>query len=105
VNGAVLDALTRPYPSLVNGTPRSLQFDATTKVFHFSFTTTRPDGRAAPVGLPSAIQVPKRTYPGGYAVHVDGASITSKPCAPVLTLRNRPGAAVVSVRIRPGPCP
>ena len=101
LNLSVLTSLTRPYPALVNGTPTQLTFDPATADADLAFTTTRPDGRRAPLPLASVVVVPKLRYPTGYAVTVSGADVTSRPCAPTLTLRNRPGATSVSVHIVP----
>jgi len=104
LNGVVLDALTRPYPTIVNGTPTRLAFDGTTRTLDFQFATRRPDGRIASRGLETVVAVPSRSYPGGYAVTVVGADVTSRPCASMLTLRNKPGVDIVSVRVMPSSC-
>jgi endoglycosylceramidase len=101
---SVLDALTRPYPTVVNGTPTRIAFDAKRQTLDFRFTTHQPNGDAAPAALDTTIAVPPRTYPGGYSATATGADITSRPCAPTLTLRNRAGASEVSVRVAPGRC-
>ncbi|MDQ1448115.1 MAG: endoglycosylceramidase [Actinomycetota bacterium] len=105
LNVTVLNALTRPYPTLVNGTPTGLSFDAATATLDFEFSTRRPDGRRAPRGLETVVNVPARSYPTGYAVTVVGADVTSRRCAPTLTLRNQPRATTVSVRVTPAGCP
>lgn len=105
VNEVVLDTLTRPYPSLVNGTPKQLAFDPATRTLDFEFTTRRPDGRHAARGLETLVMVPRRRYPDGYQAAVVGADVTSRPCARTLTLRNHAGAATVSVRVMPARCP
>jgi endoglycosylceramidase len=104
LNGIVLDALTRPYPTAVNGTPTTLDFDTTTKALEFEYSTRRPDGSRATRALTTSVSVPPRAYPGGYAVEVHGAEVVSEPCAPVLQLRHRSGASSVSVRVTPGAC-
>ena len=104
LNVSVLDALTRPYPTYVNGTPTGLAFDTATTKLDFTYSTLRPDGRRASRGLETEVAVPARTYPSGYAVTVLGADVTSKPCAPTLTLRNRPLANAVAVRVTPASC-
>ncbi len=104
LNLTVLDALTRPYPTLINGTPTRLSFDTATAALNFEFSTRRPDGHRAPRRLETVVTVPKRSYPTGYAVTAVGADVTSRPCAPILTLRNRPGAKTVSVRVTPARC-
>ena len=105
LNVTVLNALTRPYPTLVNGTPTGLSIDAATATLDFEFSTRRADGRRAPRGLETVVNVPVRSYPNGYAVTVVGADVTSRRCAPTLTLRNQPRATTVSVRVTPSNCP
>ena len=104
LNASVLDALVRPYPALVNGTPTNLAFDTTSDVLDFTFSTRRPDGRRADRRLDTAVIVPRSRYPDGYTVTVTGAHVTSPPCSSRLTVRNRPGAATVSLRVTPAPC-
>jgi endoglycosylceramidase len=101
---SVLDALVRPYPTVVNGTPTRVGFDAGSDTLELTFATRRPDGRRAPQGLETVVAVPQRSYPSGYAVAVVGADVTSRPCARELTLRNQPGVGTVSVRVTPSPC-
>jgi endoglycosylceramidase len=104
VNATVLDVLSRPYPSIVNGTPESLAYRETTHTLDLVFSTRRPDGRTASPRAGTAIMVPERAYPGGYAVTATGADVTSAPCAPTLTLRNHPHASTVTVHVAPGTC-
>jgi endoglycosylceramidase len=104
VRGPVVDALTRPYPSAINGTPTRLAFDAASAVLDFEYATTRPDGRAASPVLPTVVNVPESRYPDGYAVTVTGAEVVSEPCAPAIRLRNHAGAASVTVRVVPAAC-
>ena len=106
LNVTVLNALTRPYPTIVNGTPTALGFDTASATLHFTYSTRRPDGGPAPDALSTAVNVPPRDYPHGYVVSAAGAYVTSPPCAHVVTLRNRPGATTVSVQITPASnCP
>lgn len=105
LNVTVLDALTRPYPTLVNGTPTHLGFDTATATFDFAYSTRRPNGHRASRHLETEVNIPARNYPTGYAVTVVGADVTSKPCAPTLTLRNQQGADAVSVHVTPASCP
>ncbi len=105
LNVTVLDALTRPYPTLVNGTPTQLSFDAATATLDFQYSTRRPDGHRTPPGLETVVNIPARSYPTGYAVTVTGAEVTSQACASTLTLQNQPGPTTVSVRVTPSSCP
>ncbi|MBX3026849.1 cellulase family glycosylhydrolase [bacterium] len=95
------DALVRPYPVAVAGTPTAISFDPATRVFRFEYDTTAPAGGALPPWVLTAVSVPARQYPGGYLVEVEGAVVTSPPDAPLLTLQRTPGAAAVTVAIAP----
>jgi len=97
----VLDALTRPYPAVINGTPTHLAYDAASATLTFTYSTTKPDGHRAFASLGTAVNLPARDYPNGYSVVVVGAEVTSRRCAPVLTLRNHPRASAVYVRVTP----
>jgi endoglycosylceramidase len=103
-SAAALDALVRPYPHAVAGTPTGLAFDPGTRAFDLSFATTGPGGRRYPPGLATVVSVPHAQYPGGYRVEAAGATVTSPPCAERLTLRARPAATQVTVRVVPGSC-
>ena len=96
-----LAALTRPYPTVINGTPTRLAFDPATATMDFELSTTRPDGSRGSRRLQSVVTVPKLRYPTGYAVTAVGADVTSRPCSRAVTLRNRPGAVTVSVHLTP----
>ena len=104
VRSEVLDALSRPFPTAVNGTPTRLEYDTAADTLEFSYTTRRPDGRRAPLGSETVVAVPAARYPDGYSVLATGATITSRPCAESLTLRNLPHATTVSVRVEPAAC-
>lgn len=103
LNLPVLNALTRPYPTAVDGTPTTLAYDTATSTLTFTYSTTRPDGRRAPLGTETVVNVPVRDYPNGYAVAAVGASVTSHRCSSTITLRNDAGATTVSVRVTPRP--
>lgn len=104
VDEAVLDALARPYPSVVNGTPTHFDFDEDTSVATFDYTTRLPDGTHAVRALTTSVVLPTRAYPDGYTVEVDGAEVVSDPCAPLLQLWSHPSATDVTVQITPGGC-
>ena len=99
VSVAALDALVRPYPMAVAGTPLSWGFDPATKVFDLAFTTELPGGSRARK-MQTAVFVPARHYPNGYTAKARGGKITSKPCADLLTIR--PRARTVTVQVTPG---
>jgi endoglycosylceramidase len=95
------NALVRPYPKAVAGTPTRMAFDPTTKIFEMAYSAIAPDGVIPPRGLPTVISLPKRQYPTGYKVKVKGAKVSSRPCAELLTLVRRPTAVAVTVTVRP----
>ncbi|MBA2542942.1 MAG: cellulase family glycosylhydrolase [Deltaproteobacteria bacterium] len=84
----LLDAVVRPYPERVAGTPISYGFDAGT--FSFSY---RPAGAGS-----TDVIVPARTFPTGFVVDcgdcafeltTDGFSITTPPAGDVATVTVR----------------
>jgi endoglycosylceramidase len=95
------EALVRPYPIAVTGTPTRMEFDPTTKRFRLTYDTLGPENRRYPGDLVTAVFVPSRHYPGGYEVTVEGAVVVSLPCAPQLLLHNLPAATTVSVELTP----
>lgn len=97
---AALKALARPYPFAVAGVPSSYSFDSTSRQFKLSYTSHRSDGKPFPTSTVTQVITPRMTYPDGYLVSTEGATVTSHRCAPMLTLRSTVSA--VSVVIRPG---
>ena len=95
------DALVRPYPVALTGTPTAITFDPETNAFDLAYETTGPSGGHYASDLVSVVFIPQRHYAAGYTVTVEGASVVSAPCAPRLLLRNQPGAAAVSVHVVP----
>ena len=72
-----LDALTRAYPRAIAGTPTSWSYDARTRTFALSYTTTRVgSGSRFPAGATSIIFVPRRHFPDGFdVVRLAGATL------------------------------
>src|SRR4029079_13145025 len=97
----VLEALVRPYPLALAGTPESLSYERDTRTMALRFTTRGPTGRRYPPALASVISVPGLQYPDGYRVEVTGARVTSAAGSDRLALRTNPGADEVVVRVRP----
>lgn len=98
------DALARPYPTAVTGTPTSMAFDPASKAFDLAYATARPGGGRYAGGLVTTVSIPRAQYPDGYTVEVTGATVTSRPCAGTLALRTRPHASQVTIRVTPGDC-
>jgi endoglycosylceramidase len=97
-----LAALVRPYPMVVAGTPTLTAFDPEAGVFDFEYSTTGPDGRRFRVNRTTVVFIPPLHYPEGYTVEVEGARVTSKPCADRLRLRADRDAEAVTVRVAAG---
>lgn len=98
---AAFQALVRPYPEAIAGTPQTLAFDPATRVLDLSWSTRSPGGHRNGWWLPSTIHVPKLAYPDGYSVEADGAWVISRRCSESLVLRAKPWAASVSVHVAP----
>ncbi len=99
-------AIVRPHPIAVAGTPTAMHYDATTKAFDFSWSTRRAGGGFFLPGTVTSVSIPTLIYPNGYSVQVQGARVTSRPCAPTLTVAARFGAPAASVHVTPGgTCP
>jgi endoglycosylceramidase len=105
INEPVVDALVRPHPRAVAGTPLFHEYDQATRALQFVYTTARADGGSWPSGTASEFQVASRTYPEGYDVHVIGGRVTSASDAEVLTIEADAGAEVVTVAVVPTGAP
>jgi endoglycosylceramidase len=100
VEQAKLEALVRPHPTLVSGTPERFRFDRRTKEFDFRYRTDRVDGRGAfGDGACSEVFVPRLQYPDGYKAEVHGAEVVSDEGSATLALEAH--APTVTVRIIP----
>lgn len=96
-----LNALTRAYPRAIAGTPESWSYDATTRTFALSYTTTRVgEGHRFPAGATSVIFVPRHHFPDGFDVlRLVGATLQQGQSQTV-QLRARTGARRVLLVIR-----
>jgi endoglycosylceramidase len=101
LNMPVLQALVRPYPQLISGTPISWSFDPQSKAFSLNYSTKRVAGGVFAAGSPTAVFVPRLQYPEGYTVTVSGADIASDPTSGRLVLCSRADASAVSVTLKP----
>jgi endoglycosylceramidase len=97
---STVDAVVRPYLSVVGGTPVALHDGVVAHTYVASWSTREPNGRVAPAGTISTIEVPKLDYPHGSSAHVSGGRVTSARCAPVLTVASSSRAKQVTVTVR-----
>lgn len=107
INDAVVDALARPHPVAVAGTPMGADYDPEGGAYQLVWSTTGPDGSRFGDGATTVIDTNARAYPAGYDVVVDGGQVTSAPNDPRLTVVADPGADRVQVLVGragdPGP--
>ncbi|WP_244130294.1 cellulase family glycosylhydrolase [Burkholderia sp. BCC0044] len=99
---SVRDALVRPYPQAIAGTPTRWRFDPTTQHFELRYAT-RPAGPALRPGATTQIFVPDYRYPHGYRARVTGGTVTSAPNARALRVAAHADAAEVVVEVTPAP--
>jgi endoglycosylceramidase len=90
--------LSRVYPEVVAGKPRSFSFDPATDRFLLTYQPTRSAHGPTVVVVPTQIH-----YVGGYCARATGARITSSPTAPLLELGDA-GRGVVRLLVAPGRC-
>jgi endoglycosylceramidase len=97
---SALKALARPYPLAVAGVPISYSFNSTSREFTLSYTSRFLDGEHSSIATETDVVTPRITYPDGYSASAEGATVTSQPCASMLTLRAT--APSVTLVVRPG---
>jgi endoglycosylceramidase len=90
-----LDQLVRPYPQVVAGTPESWSY--ADGAFAARWSTTRPSGGRA--SGDTEVALPARAFPGGYAAHVQGGSITSAKGDRTLRIAACAGVPEVAVTV------
>jgi endoglycosylceramidase len=101
VNQNKLNALARPYPRLIAGTPESFGFDYGTDTFELSYSTSSPGPDPLPRGMKTEVFVPSRHYPNGYEVHAEGAKVVGSSDPAIVRLLAKQGVERVTVRIVP----
>jgi endoglycosylceramidase len=102
--GSNLDAgklalLSRPYPRVVSGTPQAWSFAEGVFSASWSVEKAAAKGEKFPAGSLSEIALPRRAFPDGYAVSVEGARVVSRAGARVLRLAQCPGATKITTRV------
>jgi hypothetical protein len=91
--GPMADVLATPYPWATAGRPGPQSFDPMTGLFQYEYRASHS------ITAPTEIMLPRRAYPHGYRVLVNGARVVSARRATLLELRARPGATTVHVRV------
>ncbi|MGI8461963.1 MAG: cellulase family glycosylhydrolase [Solirubrobacterales bacterium] len=105
VDEEMLDALARPYPQLVAGTPLAYGYDPDVRRFNLRYSTKLADGGPAGEALETEVFVPELQYGAdSWHARVSGAEIAAVD-AQRLVLRNCAAEAEVRVVIQPGAGP
>ena len=97
-----LKVLSRAFPQVVAGTPLSFDFDSDTAEFDLEYSTEGVHGKTFGKEADTQVVLPRRHYPDGYTVEVQGAKVESQPGARVLVLENCPGVHDVTLHVEPG---
>ena len=92
VKQAKLDALDVPWARAVAGTPLRYHYDRAADVMTLTYSTLAPAGAHPDPQAPTEVFVPRRHYPDGYAVTVDGGRVLSPPNAAILDIAADPQA-------------
>ncbi len=95
-----LERLAKPYLSLVAGTPKTSDWDASAKVFTASWTTEKVGGGRFTTRGVTQVEVPISAFPGRFRVTVNGGRVKGSAKARPLRIIARKGATTVAVRIR-----
>jgi sterol desaturase/sphingolipid hydroxylase (fatty acid hydroxylase superfamily) len=101
LNMAAIDALVRPHPVAVAGTPRALSYSTDTRVMTFRYSTRGPDGQEYPSGTASSVSVPSLPYPTGWDVHVAGGAVVSPAGKSPVQVVAGSGARSVTITVTP----
>lgn len=98
---AIWDALVRPYPQVVAGTPLRWSYDPNGRVLDLVYSTARAGGGTLAEDLDTEVFVPDRHYPDGYRATVQGGRVVSPPNDPRLRVVADRGAAQVTIHVEP----
>jgi endoglycosylceramidase len=96
-----LEALARPYPQVIAGTPERFSFDPASKRFEFAYSPRRVGGDGRFRSGRTLVFLPKIQYPGGYRAKVRGGSIEGASKGRRLVLRAGRGSDRVALTVTP----
>jgi endoglycosylceramidase len=100
VNQAVLQAISRPYPQLVAGTPQSFSFNPSNNTFRLKYSPAGLDGSLT--NTETDIVVPSAFYPNGYITTVSGGVVISPPNSELLRIvPSKPPSSTIGVIVLP----
>lgn len=101
VNHTLLQALVRPYPQAIAGTPTSWRYDTSSRRFTLTYSTT-PAGHHLAALAPTQVFLPRLVYRAGYSARVIGGCVLSRPGVQLLEIAKRRGAKTVRLSVTPG---
>jgi endoglycosylceramidase len=99
LNRPLLQALTRPYPIAIAGTPINVGFDPAKQTFRLDYLTSGVDSTLR--SQETVIVIPTSLYPKAYRVEVSGAKVTSAKGAKFLQLIGEGEKNRVTVSVSP----
>jgi endoglycosylceramidase len=100
VNLAVLNAISRPYPQVISGTPELFSFDPKSNRFVLTYSVAESNAEA--VDHQTHVVLPSAQYPNGYVATVSGGRIISEPNARLLrVVPMRGNQKIVGVTVVP----
>jgi endoglycosylceramidase len=94
-----LEALARPYPQVIAGTPERYSFDPASKRFELAYSTRRADGDGSFRRGRTLVFLPQIQYPDGYVTKVRGGAIEGSSKGRRLVLRPGGGSKRVSLTV------
>jgi endoglycosylceramidase len=99
LNRPILQALTRPYPAAIAGTPINIGFDPAKQIFRLEYRGTGVDSTLR--SQETVVVMPTSLYPKGYRVEVSGAKVASLKGAKFLQLISEGEKNKVTVSVSP----
>lgn len=99
LNTPLIDALTRPYPRAIAGTPSSFGYASGTGVFQLTYSTARAEGGRFPAGSRTVLFVPRQDYPTGTRISVTGGRVV-RHAGDIVEIASTSGATSVGVTIQ-----